>query len=165
MRILSAGKDEVELALGAHAIQARLPAMGFTSKLIDGRYPDYLRVIPDPEMCDKMALLNREVLRQSLTRAAILANEKHRAVRLVLGAEGLRIIARNPEQEEAEEQLEAQYVGEPLEVGFNASYLIEAIGAVPAESVQMYFTEASSSCLIKPEGRDDCQYVVMPMRL
>ncbi len=165
MRILSPGKEKVELALSAHAIQARFPSMRFTSKLIDGRYPDYVGVIPDPEMCDKMVFVNRELLRQSLTRAAILANEKHRAVRLVLGRDGLRIIAKNPEQEEAEEQLEARYIGEPLEVGFNASYLIEAIGAVPTETVQIYFTEASSSCLIRPEGRDDCQYVVMPMRL
>lgn len=165
MRILSTGKEEVELALSAHAIQARFPSMRFTSKLIDGRYPDYVGVIPDPEMCDKMIFVSRELLRQSLTRAAILANEKHRAVRLVLGSDGLRIIAKNPEQEEAEEQLEARYIGEPLEVGFNASYLIEAISAVPAETVQIYFTEASSSCLIRPEGRADCQYVVMPMRL
>lgn len=165
MRILSAGKEEIQLALSPHAIQARFPAIRFTSKLIDGRYPDYVGVIPDPEMCDKIALVNRELLRQSLTRAAILANEKHRAVRLVLGAQGLRIVAKNPEQEEAEEELEAEYVGEPLEVGFNASYLIEAISAVPAELVQIYFTEANSSCLIRPKGRDDCQYVVMPMRL
>ena len=165
MRILPPGNEEVELALSAHAIQARFPSMRFTSKLIDGRYPDYIGVIPDPEVCDKVVLVDRELLRQSLTRAAILANEKHRAVRLILGPEGLRIMAKNPEQEEAEEQLEARYIGEPLEVGFNASYLIEAIGAVPTETVRIYFTEANSSCLIRPEGRDDCQYVVMPMRL
>lgn len=165
MRILTPGKEEMELVFSAHAIQARFPSMRFTSKLIDGRYPDYLGVIPDPEACDKMALIDRERLRQSLTRAAILANEKHRAVRLILGSEGLRIIAKNPEQEEAEEQLEAEYVGEPLEVGFNASYLIEAISAVPAERVRIYFTDPNSSCLIRPDGREDCQYVVMPMRL
>ncbi len=165
MRILTSGKEELELALSAHAIQARLPWMRFTSKLIDGRYPDYIGVIPDPDMCDKTVLVNGELFRQSLARAAILANEKHRAVRLILGSEGLRIIANNPEQEEAEEQIEAQYVGDPLEVGFNASYLIEAISAVPAETVQIYFTAANNSCLIRPEGREDCQYVVMPMRL
>jgi DNA polymerase-3 subunit beta len=165
MRILTPGSEEVELLLSAHAIQVRFASMRFTSKLIDGRYPDYSGVIPDPEMCDKMVWVDREQLRQSLTRAAILANEKHRAVRLILGPEGLRIIANNPEQEEAEEQLEARYIGEPLEVGFNALYLIEAIGAVPTETVRISFTGASSSCLIRPEGRDDCQYVVMPMRL
>lgn len=165
MRILTSGKEELELAVSAHAIQVRLPSMRFTSKLIDGRYPDYLGVIPDPDICDKMVLVDRELLRQSLLRAAIVANEKHRAVRVILEPDGLRIIAKNPEQEEAEEQIEAQYAGKPLEVGFNASYLIEAIATVPAETVQIYFTEASSSCLIRPEGREDCQYVVMPMRL
>lgn len=165
MRILTAGEEEVELAFSPHALQARFPSMGFTSKLIDGRYPDYLGVIPNPEKCDKIATIDRDRLRQSLTRAAIIANEKQRVVRLLLTGEGLRIIGRNIEQEEAEEQLEVQYVGEPLEMGFNAGYLIEAIGAVPSETVEVFFTEANKSCLIRAEGRSDCQYVVMPMRL
>lgn len=165
LRILGTGTEEVSLHIGAHAIQARFSTIRFTSKLIDGRYPDYTNVIPNPERCDKEVLVDRETLRQSLTRMAILANEKHRAVRLILEPGGLRIIAKNPEQEEAEEEIDAHYIGEPLEVGFNASYLSEAVNAVPTDRVQIFFTDASSSCLIRAENRTDCQYVVMPMRL
>jgi DNA polymerase-3 subunit beta len=142
-----------------------LPDVRMTSKLIDGKFPDYERVIPDIESCDKQVEVDRELLRQSLSRAAILSNDKYRAIRLTLEPNVLRVVANNPEQEEAEDEVEVAYEGESLEVGFNVSYLIDALGTLPADEALIHLTDASSSCLITPKGGDGCQYVVMPMRL
>ncbi len=166
LRLLGSGGEEaVELAIGENAIQADLDGVRLTSKLIDGRFPDYGRVIPSAAQCDKQVRVDRELLRQSLARASILSNEKYRAVRLSLEAGALRLTANNPEQEEAQDEVEVEYSGEPLEIGFNVSYLLEALGALPSERAEVYLSDPSSSCLIQPEGRADCQYVIMPMRL
>ena len=160
------GEEEpMELVIGSNAVRAAFSDMQFTSKLIDGRFPDYERVIPDPERADKQIEVDKETLRQCLARAAILSNDKYRAVRLNLAPGTLRILANNPEQEEAEDEMEVDYAGEALEVGFNVVYLMEALNAVPGESARLYFTDASSSCLITPTGDERCRYVVMPMRL
>ena len=109
--------------------------------------------------------VEREALRQCLARASILSNDRYRAVRLTFEDGVMRVSANNPEHEEAEDEIEVNYTGEPLEVGFNVAYLIDAVSAIPSERLQLFLTDASSSCLIKPEGSDECQYVVMPMRL
>ena len=165
MRLLGAGDELIQVAIGANAVQIGLPKLRFTSKLIDGRFPDYVGVIPRAEDCDKELAVEREALRQSLARAAILSNEKYRAVRLKLDGGVLRVLANNPEEEEAEDELEVSYRGGPLEIGFNVSYLLDAVAMVPSEVVRLRFTDASSSCLITPENGEHCQYVVMPMRL
>ena len=100
-----------------------------------------------------------------MARAAILSNDKYRAVRLNLAPGTLRVLANNPEQEEAEDEMEISYDGEALEVGFNVIYLMDALNAVPGDGARLYFTDASSSCLITPVGEERCRYVVMPMRL
>ncbi len=164
-RILEEGEDPVELAVSGSALRVTLPDISFTSKLIDGRFPDYERVVPDIKQCDKEIVADRELVKQSLARASILSNEKYRAVRLSLEPGVLRMVASNPEQEEAEDEVEVTFEGEPLEIGFNVSYLMDAFGVVPGETVHIYLSDPSSSCLILPEGRTDCQYVVMPMRL
>ncbi len=166
LRLLSAAEGQVELAIGTNAIQATFGDVRLNSKLIDGKFPDYQRVIPVAEECDKQIEVDREALRQSLTRVAILSNDKYRAVRLTIEPGLLRVVANNPEQEEAEEEIPIAYDGESLEIGFNVSYLIDALGAVPTESATLYLNDASSSCLLMPVGGDDaCRYVVMPMRL
>lgn len=165
LRLLGGGEDAVEIAIGGNALQVELGDVRLTSKLIDGRFPDYTRVIPDPARCDKVVAVAREPLRQSLARASILSNEKYRAVRLGLEADAVRIVANNPEQEEAEEEVAVSYAGEPLEIGFNVLYLLEALGVLPAERAELYLSDPSSSCLIRAEGGGDCQYVIMPMRL
>ena len=164
-RLLSADEGELELELGANAIRVGVDGTQLTSKLIDGRFPDYDRVIPDLDKCDKIISMDREVLRQSLARASILSNEKYRAIRLSLDKGVLKILANNPDQEEAEDELELDYDGELLEIGFNVSYLLDALAVLPSQVAQIHLTDASSSCLIRGEGREDCQYVVMPMRL
>lgn len=165
LRLLGSGEEEVEVVVGSASIQANLPDVRLSSKLIDGRFPDYERVIPRQEQSDKHVVVDREVLRQSLQRAAILSNDKYRAIRLVLEKDVLRILANNPEQEQAEEELEVDYKGESLEIGFNVSYLIDALGALPSDVAHIYLTDSGSSCLITPGEGHDCEYIVMPMRL
>ena len=164
-KIVASAGDTLELAIGANAVQLEAGDIVFTSKLIDGKFPDYQRVIPDRDSSDKVVKADRESLRQSLQRAAILSNEKYRAVRLCLDAGQVTVVASNPEQEEAEDAVEVDYEGESIEIGFNVSYLIDALSNIPSDGVRILLTDASSSCLILPEEGEGCEYVVMPMRL
>lgn len=154
---------DLKLSLGTNHVRAELDSIRFTSKLIDGRFPDYERVIPVQK--GEYICAERGDFKQSLYRAAILSNEKYRGIRLDIGEDALRIQAHNPEQEEAEEEIEVQYAGEQMEVGFNVNYLLDALGALDGESVNVQISDPSSSCLIWDSGTEGCQYVVMPMRL
>ncbi len=165
LRLLGSGDGEVVIDVGSNAIQVTLPEVRLTSKLIDGKFPDYRRVVPSDQDSDKTVVVDRELLRQSLARASILSNDKYRAIRLSLEPNLLRVVANNPEQEEAEDEVEVAYDGEGLEIGFNVSYLIDALAALPGEEAVLHLGDANSSCLITPKGEGDCQYVVMPMRL
>jgi DNA polymerase-3 subunit beta len=166
LRLLGGADGTVQLALGGNALQASFGDVRLTSKLIDGKFPDYQRVIPVEENCDKRIEVDRETVRQALSRASILSNDKYRAVRLTLEAGLLRVVANNPEQEEAQEEIPIEYEGEGLEIGFNVSYLIDALAAVPTVTARLLLTDASSSCLVTPvDGEDACRFVVMPMRL
>ncbi len=157
------GDGEVEIAIGTNHIRAVLEGIQLTSKLIDGRFPDYERVIPDTG--GNVLEGDRSLLRDALHRTAILSNEKYRGIRLDVKTDGLVIQAHNPEQEEAEEQVEVDYRGPELEIGFNVNYLLDAIGAVDGDRVEVGVKDGNSSCLIRAPGKDDCKFVVMPMRL
>jgi len=164
LRLLEDSDEEITLQVSGNHIRIDTGRIQFTSKLIDGRFPDYQRVIPGGS--DNVLTAEREQLRQSLTRASILSNEKYRGIRLILQEGLLRALAHNPEQEEAEEEIEVEYTGDEIEIGFNVSYLLDALGAIRGERVRAMFADANSSCLILPD--DDGQqskYVVMPMRL
>jgi DNA polymerase III subunit beta len=165
LKVINAAGDSLELLVGANAIQLDTGAVAFTSKLIDGKFPDYRRVIPDRDENAKVIVADRDLVRQSLQRAAILSNEKYRAVRLALEPNQLLVAASNPDLEEAEDVVEVDYEGDALEIGFNVNYLIDALGTVPSDRVRILLTDASSSCLILPEEGEGCEYVVMPMRL
>jgi DNA polymerase-3 subunit beta len=154
---------DVSIAIGNNHIRAEVGAIRFTSKLIDGRFPEYQRVIP--KRSGEVIGADREELRHALHRAAILSNEKYRGVRLELGENILKIQAHNPEQEEAEEEIEVQYAGADLEIGFNVNYLVDALGALDGEEANLQINDPSSSCLIWNDGTEGCEYVVMPMRL
>jgi DNA polymerase-3 subunit beta len=135
----------------------------FTSKLIDGRFPEYGRVIPaNPS---KLVEADREGLRQALQRTAILSNEKYRGVRINFKTDVVTIQAHNPEQEEAEDQVEVTYKGDEVEIGFNVNYLLDALAAVDSEKVTLGLTDGNSSCLVRAAGSTNAKYVVMPMRL
>ena len=163
LRLLEGDESEVEIQLGSNHIRVSTPSIRFTSKLIDGRFPDYNRVMPKGG--DKQIQTDRGFLRQALARTSILSNEKYRGIRLSLDNNILKIQAHNPEQEEAEEELEIQYNGDTLEIGFNVTYLLDALGALPGDDVRILLSDANSSCLIENGGRGHCKYVVMPMRL
>ena len=164
-RLLGTEEQPIEIELAENQIKLSLPGLRFASKLIEGKFPDYDRVVPSPEACAKQVKVDRDALRQSLARASILSNEKYRAVRLNLDDTVLRVLASNPDQEEAEDEIEAEYTGESLEIGFNVSYLIDALNALPSKAARLHLTDADSSCLITPDSNKECQYVVMPMRL
>ena len=164
-RLLTTEDVELQVRVGTNAIQLAIDDVRFTSKLIDGRFPDYGRVIPDAEACDKRLSMDRESLRQCLVRTSVLSSDKHRTVRLTLASGMLTVAANNPEQETAVDELEIDYAGEDLDIGFNVSYLIDALGTLPSETADIFLTDSSSSCLIQPHGRSSCQFVVMPMRL
>jgi DNA polymerase-3 subunit beta len=157
------GEGTVELSLGANHIRVQLDGIRLTSKLIDGRFPEYARVIPqDPRNIIKA---DRTLLRQALQRTAILSNEKYRGVRLELSPNSVVLQANNPEQEEAMETLEVDYTGDSMEIGFNVNYLLDALAAVDSDQVEIGVTDANSSCLIREPGGDGTKFVVMPMRL
>jgi DNA polymerase-3 subunit beta len=156
-------EGEVEISIGANHMQVSVEGVKFTSKLIDGRFPDYGRVIPNEP--NRIVGADRLGLRTALQRGAILSNEKYRGIRLTLKPGLLVLQAHNPEQEEAEEELEVEHTGEAMEIGFNVNYLMEALAAVEGEKVELGFTDGNSSCLIKAPGAVNSRYVVMPMRL
>lgn len=163
IRLLEATDQPATIDLGENHIRVTLPGLRFTSKLIDGRFPDYDRVIPQDS--NKTLLADRDWLRQALTRTSILSNEKYRGIRLTLSPGILKIQAHNPEQEEAEEEIEVEYDGEELEIGFNVTYILEALTVIDGEKVSLSVKDQNSSCLIQTEGSLDCKHVVMPMRL
>lgn len=162
-RLLEDSDAGCNIQLNANFIRVDLGDIVFTSKLIDGRFPDYDRVIPKGG--DKVVTANRETLRQGLLRTSILSNEKYRGIRLNLSDNQLQATVNNPEQEEAQEELDVNYSGEPIEIGFNVSYLVDALNAIRQEEVEMILIDANSSCLIHGKGDDSSRYVVMPMRL
>jgi DNA polymerase III subunit beta len=162
-RLLDASDETVTLHLGSGQMQADLDVVRLTTKLIDGRFPDYERVIP--EAGDKKLEADRETVRRALARTAILSNEKFRGVRLTLDGSKLVLQTHNPEHEEAEEDLEVSYQGGALEIGFNVNYLMDALGALSSEQFVMELKNPDSSGLIYALGDNSSRYVVMPMRL
>jgi len=161
--LLEAGDGQVELEFGRNHLRVRRGEVTFTSKLIDGRFPDYEAVIPLG--ADKTATLDRDVLRGALQRAAILSNEKYRGVRLELSPGKLRIVAHNPEQEEAVEEVEAETHVSDLAVGFNVGYLLDALAALRGEKARLSLRDAQSSCLVQEHDSDSARHVIMPLRL
>ncbi|MEQ9479657.1 MAG: DNA polymerase III subunit beta [Algiphilus sp.] len=162
-RLLEDTESMVELRLSASQVALEVGSIAFVCKLIDGRFPEYQRVIPD---ADGMQLSgDRERVRQALARAAILANEKFRGVRLQLAENELRLQTHNPEHEEAEEVVEVHYAGTPLEIGFNVTYLLDALGAMDGEEFRLNLKAADASGLLTDPSDDHTRYVVMPMRL
>jgi len=162
-RLLLEDEADIAIVIGSNHIRATTNDFTFTSKLVDGKFPDYQRVLPRSP--DKIVLGSRLELRQAFTRAAILSNEKYRGVRLKLTKNSLDIIANNPEQEEAEEAVPVDYQGDSLEVGFNVSYLLDVLGVLSGEQVKLSLSDPNSSALLEESDAGDSLYVVMPMRL
>ena len=131
--------------------------------MIDGRFPDYERVIPHNS--DKLVVAEKGLMHQALVRTSILSNEKYRGIRLRLEPGLIQAQANNPEMEEAEESIEVNYNGPEMEIGFNVSYLLDALSAIDTGEVNLALGDSNSSCVITPVESKDCTYVIMPMRL
>ncbi len=164
LRLLEDNEQEVGVTLSSHHIQITAESFVFTSKLVEGRFPDYERVIP--RKCQHAVLIDRDTLKRSLTRSAILCNEKYRGVRFELQDNLLKISTNNPEQESAEEEINLDYQGAPLDIGFNVGYLLDVLNVIKSEQVKFSFIDANSSALLEEvDGHDHGIFVVMPMRL
>ncbi len=162
-RLLEGGENEVELEVGRSHVRVRRSDLSFTSKLIDGKFPDYEAVIPIG--ADKLVQVNREALRAALQRAAILSNEKFRGVKLEVEPDQLRIVAHNPENEEAVEEVEAKTTVQGLAIGFNVTYLLEALSSLRGEEIIIQLRDSNSSALVRESSDERCRNVVMPLRL
>lgn len=163
LRLLSDSDEPVKIILGNNHVQCLVGNQRFTSKLIDGRFPDYKRVIPAEEGHSVTA--DRELLKQALSRASILSNEKYRGIRIILSNNLLKLQAQNPDQEQADVEVEVSYEGDTLEVGFNVTYMMDVLNTSSSEVVQLIIKDANSSCLLKFPEDMQCKYVIMPMRL
>lgn len=163
MRLLEKPEMSVTIQIGNSNIRAKVNHFVFTSKLVDGRFPDYRRVMPASS--SKIMEASCDALRQAFSRAAILSNEKFRGVRLNLTPGQLKISAHNPEQEEAEEFVDVNYEGEDLEAGFNVNYLLDVLNNLKCDQVRFSMKDAMTSTLVEDSNNDDAMYVVMPIRL
>ena len=162
-RLLADSDDPIRIDMMSNQIRFQFGNVVLVSKLIDGKFPDYERVVPASTR--NVVTLNRTALLQSMVRAAILTNEKFRGVRLILTPGSLKIVAANAEHEEAQEELEIDYSGEAIDVGFNVSYLLDVLNHASCESIEWGFNDANSSALLTQPGNERFKYVVMPMRI
>jgi DNA polymerase-3 subunit beta len=161
-KLLADSDDTVELEFSAQQVKASFSGITLVTKVIDGKFPDYERVIPK---YTNHLNLERTVISQALQRAAILSNEKFRGVRFVLTEKNLRIISSNSEQEEAQEDLETDYHGGGLDIGFNVNYLLDGLNNIGGSTAVFSFGDPNSSVLITTPDNDEFRYVVMPMRI
>jgi len=163
VRLLSETDDMVKIILGSNHLQVEFDGLRLTSKLIDGRFPDYNRVMPTDG--NNIMTADRDQLRQSLMRASILSNEKYRGIRLILEKNLVKLQAQNPDQEEADVEQEVVYSGDEIEIGFNVNYMLDVLNVTNTEMVQAALRDSNSSFLLTYPDQPDCKYVIMPMRL
>lgn len=163
IKLLEDNDDEVTIEIATGQVNFAFGEISLISKVIDGKFPDYHRVIPTAHSNTFTA--NRVEILTAMQRASILSNEKYRGIRMVLSENNLKLISTNTEQEEAEEELEITYNQESLDIGFNVTYLIDVLNNTQQETVNFSFADANSSCLITLPEDNDYKYVVMPMRI
>jgi DNA polymerase-3 subunit beta len=163
VRLLSDSDSMIKVILGSNHLQVEFDRLRLTSKLIDGRFPDYNRVMPTDG--NNMVTADRDQLRQALLRASILSNEKYRGIRLNLEKNLVKLQAQNPDQEEADVDMEVVYSGDEIEIGFNVNYMLDVLNVTGSEMVQAALRDSNSSFLLTYPDQPDCKYVIMPMRL
>lgn len=164
LKLLDNSDAPVELILSASQLRVITQEYVLTTKIIDSKFPDYQRVIP--RNGDKKIVIDRDILKHTLARTSILAHEKHRGIRLGLQSGRLHISTHNPNQEQAEEELEVTYSGSPVDIGFNVSYLIDVLNTIPPGGVTLTLSDGNSSMLMQGVNiNTDALYVVMPLRL
>lgn len=162
-RLVGEEDGKVKIIFGANHLGAEAGNFSLLTKLLDGKFPDYERVIPRGG--DNVLIADRQELRHALNRTSILSNEKFRGIRVLLEAGNIKLSANNPEQEEAEESVSVDYQGESLEIGFNVGYLLDVLGVLEGEQIRFTLSDSNSSALLEEPGDDRSLYVVMPMKL
>lgn len=162
-RLLADSEEDLNISFTGNQVRFSFGSIVLISKLIDGKFPDYQRVVP--ATLKNHLVFDRQVLTQAMIRAAILTNEKFRGVRIVIGENSLKVIVANADQEEAQEEMEVVYQGDMLDIGFNVSYLLDVLNNIHTNQVQWSFNDANSSALISIPGDESFKYVVMPMRI
>jgi len=162
-KILRQENEDIKITFGNSSLSIQDENLDFSTKLIDGKFPDYEKVLPsgDPNSLE----VSKESLQSALSRASVLSNEKYRGVRFALDKNTLKLTANNPEKESAEELLDVNYNGNPMEIGFNIGYLLDVLGTIETDNVELNFYGEESSCLIREPGNQAEVYVIMPMRL
>ena len=163
IKLLNDSDEEVNIDFNAGQVNFTFSDIQLISKVIDGKFPDYHRVIPVGHQ--NTFSVNRLAVLTAMQRASILSNEKYRGIRMVISNNNLKLISTNTEQEEAEEELEIDYAKDGLDIGFNVTYLIDVLNNVSDETINFSFADANSSCLITVPNDDNYKYVVMPMRI
>lgn len=163
VRLLDSDDGDVHVKVGSNNIHILINNIQITSRLIDGSFPDYEKVLPEPS--ENIAKIDRELMKQALRRAAILSNDKYKGVRILLKNNLLTAFAHNLEQEEAEEEITIEYSGDEIEIGFNVNYIIEILSCISTDKFVLSLSDSNSSCLILPDGETSSKYVVMPMKL
>jgi DNA polymerase-3 subunit beta len=161
--LLSDGDEPLELSLSGNQIKLNFGEVELISKLVEGKFPDYQRVIPKGHK--NTLTVSRELLQASLQRAAILTTEKFKGVRFSLSNNKITIQSTNAEQEEAQEELEIEYNGEAVEIGFNVTYLLDVLANIKNSDIQISLGDANSSAVITLPKAESFKYVVMPMRI
>ena len=162
-KLLNDSDDPISIEISANQARFAFGGISLISKMVDGKFPDYTRVIPKDQ--PKHLRLKRMEILSCLQRAAILTSDKFRGVRWVLTNGSLKIICTNTEQEEAQEELDVDYKGETLDVGFNVGYLLDVLNNLQVDEIDCGLGDANSSALITVPDKDDFKYVVMPMRI
>jgi DNA polymerase-3 subunit beta len=162
-KMFEVSDELVSIYVGDNFLRFKFNKLVFTTKLIDGSYPNYQAVIPAAG--NRVCIAEKNTLRECFQRTAVLSSEKYRGIKVVLENNKMKTIANNPEQEEAEDEIEVEFKGEKLEAGFNVNYLIEAVSGISGNKVKIVFAEGSNSAIVKEETGEDTLYVVMPMRL
>jgi DNA polymerase-3 subunit beta len=162
-RLLPDTEEAVRLQMAANQVKFSFGEIELVSKLVEGKFPDYVKVVPGNNQ--KVFVIGREMLMAALHRAAILTTDKFKGVRCVLGPGSLKISSTNADQEEAQEELEIDYVGEGLDIGFNVNYLLDVLANLKSENVRFALGDALGSALVTMPDSAKFKYVVMPMRI
>ena len=159
----SSEEETISGKLSANYLTLSSNHIEMTTKLIEGKFPSYEKVIPSD--CDKTVKISVKDLKESLSRVSILSNDRFRGVRLLFESNTVKISAHNPEKEEAQEELDCLYDGPSIEVGFNVAYLLDVLNVVKTEMAEINLKDSNSSALLTPENDQNSSYVIMPMRL
>ena len=163
IKLLDDSKDNVTIDIAKNQATFTFNNINLITKVIDGKFPDYSRVIPVGH--EHYFEIKRLELLSSMQRASILSNEKYRGIRMLVDKGQLKLLSNNSEQEQAEEEIEISYNGPAIDIGFNVTYLIDVLTNIQSEKLSFAFKDSSSSCLITIPKNNDYKYVVMPMRI